>query len=368
MDAASLSQRAQRPQATISTAPPPEPPQSSSHSSSLASSASLDVADTRETGSDHIAVLTDGGQDSGLAVLINSFVKNGFDGTLWVGWRGQGAELFRNLPREVVDQFSVRLVELETQRPLTFYKPDFLQTVWGLAGAGARSVCYTDCDIVLGCDWSFISAWAAGGVAVVEDLPHRTVGPDNPVRRAWKSFMTAAGVPPVREIGRYFNAGFIGIPEACREILPLWSALVLSVEGMDRIRAPGPEPYFVRGVRAARENPDVPRDVLVLMSKYLIEDQDALNMALMASNVPICAMGPDAMGFTTARTPILVHALGADKPWSTKYIRRLMRYGVGPSFADDMWWLYSDGPLRVPSARVGRRWSWRAAKALGRYM
>jgi hypothetical protein len=320
------------------------------------------------SGSDHIAVLTDGAQDPGLAVLINSLVRNGFDGTLWVGWRSNGSDLFSDLPREVTDQVTLRLVELHTSRPLTYYKAEFLETAWRLAQSSATSISYMDCDMILGCDWEFVRAWVMGGVALVEDLPHRSVGVDHPLRRAWKSVMTAAGIAPARDEGRYFNAGFIGIPESCRSILLPWRALGLALEGLPGLR--DHDPHFVRGVRATGCAIDVADDVLAVMRPYFLEDQDSLNMAVMATTVPVCAMGPDAMGFTSSRTPILLHCLGADKPYSTHYIRRLVRRGAGPSFAEDMWWRYSDGPIRVTrgAGYVRRRWSWRIAKTLSRWV
>jgi hypothetical protein len=267
-----------------------------------------------------------------------------------------------------MDQVTIRLVELETSRPLTYYKPEFLNQVWGQAEAGVTSVSYMDCDMVLGCDWAFVRAWVAGGLALVEDLPHRSVRADHPLRRAWKSFMTTAGVPATRDVERYFNAGFIGVPQRCRAILEPWSALAVALEGLPR--AGDREPHFVRGVRTTNHSLRVADDVLAVMRPYLIEDQDALNMAIMATTVPICPAGPDAMGFTSSRTPVFLHCVGADKPWSTSYMGRLIRSGEGPSFADDMWWLYSDGPIKVAhgASYARRRWSWRTAKLLRRWV
>jgi hypothetical protein len=295
-------------------------------------------------------------------------VRNGFAGTLWVGWRGAGSRLFAQLPPGVADPITLHLVELDTRRPLAYYKPDFIETVWRSAGPTARSVIYMDCDIVLGCDWAFLSAWVAGGLAVVEDLPHRSVGIDHPLRRAWKTFMTAAGVPPTRELGQYFNSGFVGVPRECRSILPLWSKLALNVEGLQGVR--DHQPHFVRGVLDSHHGVDISADVRAIMRPFFIEDQDAFNMAVMASAVPLCSMGPDAMGFTPSRTPILLHALGPEKPWSTRYFRRLIRRGEGPSFAEDEWWRYSDHPIRVAvGARYAqRRLSWRAAKVMRRLL
>jgi hypothetical protein len=47
----------------------------------------------------------------------------------------------------------------------------------------------------------------------------------------------------------------------------------------------------------------------------------------------------------------------------------MIRHGLGPSFADDMWWQYSDGPIVVDEAlQAQRRWAYTVAKALRRYV
>jgi hypothetical protein len=318
--------------------------------------------------SDHVAVLTDGGQDPGLAVLINSLIRNGFDGTIWVGWRGTGSDLVRRLPTEVTSQAKVETVEIATVRPFTNYKPEFLTEVWDLVGPDATSVTYMDCDLVLGCDWAFVRAWLIGGLALVEDMPGRLVGTNHPLRRAWSEFMSAAGVPPTREMGQYFNAGFVGVPSECRSLLPVWTSLARTIERTPQLFDGARPRHYVVGEPLSDEVFEIPDHVAAVMRPYLLDDQDALNMATMATTVPICAMGPDAMGWTGTRTPIVVHATGADKPWSVSYLRRMIRHGLGPSFADDMWWRYSDGPIVVDEARQAqRRWAYMLAKVLRRY-
>lgn len=317
---------------------------------------------------EHLAVLTDGGQDPGLAALINSLFRNGFEGTLWVGWRDGGACLFDRVPATVHRRMQIRLLELETERPLSSFKPEFLERVWELAGTSASSVSYLDCDIVLGCRWELIRAWLEGGLAIAEDLPQRTVGAAHPLRRAWRAFMEADGLPPVRELTGYFNSGFVGIPAEARPILPVWRRLVELIERTPGLAPAGPR-HYLRGVRLSGVAPDVAESTLAMMRAFLLEDQDALNMALMATSVPLAPMGPDAMGFTEAMHPIVVHALGQEKPWNARYLRRLIRHGAGPSLADDMWWLYSDRPIVAdPSlTRGAQRASYVIAKVLRRY-
>jgi hypothetical protein len=318
---------------------------------------------------DHVAVLTDGGQDPGLATLINSLVRNGFCGSLWVG-RRKGSTFLDDLPGSVGERLTLHIVELETSRPLTYYKPDFIEMVWQMAEPETASVTYMDCDLVLGCDWAFVHAWVATGLAIVGDLPGRLVGAQHPLRHAWRSLMASLGMPVVRDVDQYFNAGFVGVPRRCRSILPRWSALALALEGLGGVRDGAANPHFVVGTRTGDQGLDVSSDVRALMRPYFLEDQDAFNMAIMASAIPISPMGPDAMGFTATRTPIVPHAIGPDKPWSKRYMRKLIIDGEGPSFADDVWWAYSDHPIAVAQGRrYGiKRWSWRTAKIMARLL
>lgn len=319
---------------------------------------------------DHVVVLTDGRQDPGLATLINSLVRNGFDGTLWVGRRGHVDWLSSALPQSVSDQMTIEHVEVDTNGALHYHKPQVIEKVWQMAGPDAASVIYMDCDLVLGCDWAFVRAWVATGLAIVEDLPGRVVGTQHPLRRAWHAFMASAGITAVREVGQYFNSGFVGVPAECRSILPLWKEIGSALERMTGAADPTRTPFGVVELRAGAWDGGVSPDVQALMRPYFLEDQDALNMAVMASTVPISPMGPDAMGFTATRTPILPHAVGPEKPWSKAYLRNVLVSGEGPSFADDVWWSYSDHPIKVARGwrYVLRRCSWRASKVVARIL
>ncbi len=74
-------------------------------------------------------------------------------------------------------------------------------------------------DVVVHWDWSFFRAWLAHGVALCEDYPYYSVSVTSPIRSAWADLMALEGIRPVREVDRYFNAGFVGVPRAERSFL-----------------------------------------------------------------------------------------------------------------------------------------------------
>lgn len=312
----------------------------------------------------HIAALADDNVRLGLLVLMNSLARNGFDGKLWIGQR---ASRPLDLPLDRVElPFDVEIVDIASERPFTYFKADFIADVWDRAEPSATSVCYMDSDLILDRDWSFVRSWVDGGLALVEDMVGRRVGALHPVRRAWAEFITACGEEVVRTPDYYYNAGFVGTRRSDRGFVDTWKHLALLLE-----RTPvqeGPELPFVKGVRDSGSAPAISDEAGTLLRQAFLEDQDAFNMAIMATDVTLAAMGPDAMGFTGGRTPVVAHAVGPNKPWTKPYIRRLLRHGERVSVADDTWWKYSSSPIPVAagSAWRRRRWSYLVVKTVGR--
>jgi hypothetical protein len=312
----------------------------------------------------HIAVLADTDVQPGLLVLMNSLARNGFDGKLWIGQR---ASKPLALPLARVElPFAMAVVDIPSERPFTYYKAEFVASIWAKVEPNASFVCYMDCDLVLDREWSFVRSWMSGGLAIVEDMGHRRVGTLHPVRRAWAEFIVACGEDVVRTPDHYYNAGFVGTSRSDLGFVDTWRRLALLLERMPL--QDGAELPFVKGVRDTGAAPAISSDARTLLRQVFLEDQDAFNMAIMATNVGLSAMGPDAMGFTGGRTPVLAHAVGPNKPWTKPYIRRLLRHGDRVSIADDTWWKYASSPIAVTAGAAWRRrrWSYLVVKAAGR--
>jgi hypothetical protein len=314
---------------------------------------------------DHVVVLADRNTQPGLLVLLNSLARNGFDGTAWIGQRATEPLA---LPPDAVASlpFAVELVTLDSERPFTYLKADAVAHVWAVAGPTANSVSYMDCDLILDREWAFVRAWIGDSVAVVEDQPGRRVGALHPVRGAWSEFITACGEEVIRTPDLYYNAGFVGVSNSASRFIEIWQHISLMLE-RTAIQE-GPELPFVRGHRDKGAPPELSETSRILLRQVFLEDQDGFNMTIMATDVSLRSMGPDAMGFTGARSPVLAHAVGPDKPWATPYVRRLLKHGVRVSVCDDAWWKYAFAPILVASGPGWRRrrLEWLIAKAAGR--
>ena len=164
---------------------------------------------------DHVAVVVEPSVHVGLATLTNSLVRDGFCGTVWVGCRG-ALPAFAAGSHHLVDipTCSLRFRPFATERLLPITKPNSGPAVADHCPT-ADSLCYS--TRTLSCIGFRPSSRLAGhGVALCEDHPYYSVSVTSPIRSAWADLMALEGIRPVREVDRYFNAGFIGVPRAER--------------------------------------------------------------------------------------------------------------------------------------------------------
>lgn len=291
-----------------------------------------------------VCTLFEGHYHLGVGALINSLHASGFTGRVICGHRGE-EPAWADAARALAGGPSVEFVRVSPEIHFTHYKPQFLLTCWDRHCPEAEQLYYFDPDIVIKAPWSVIARWAADGVALCEDvnayLPAR-----HPYRLAWSDFMTAAGLPPRRALDRYYNAGFLGVPRADRELLEVWARVIAraaeAVGALDTIKVHNPN--------ALLHTPD----------------QDALNIALMATEVPINGAGPEGMDFSSGGH-LLSHAVGARKPWRGGFFRDALR-GMPPGGAQKSFFRFAEAPLRLfaPAKLARLRFSLRSGALLGR--
>ncbi|MES2695345.1 MAG: hypothetical protein V4773_17850 [Verrucomicrobiota bacterium] len=284
--------------------------------------------------------LFEGNYHLGAAGLINSLHTAGFTGTFVCGYRGAIPPWAdRTLP------FEVKFLPLTVSTHLTNYKPTFLQQCLREFGLQAEQLYYFDPDIVVKAPWSTLERWASDGLAIVEDvnayLPTR-----HPYRLAWADFFAHHKLPVRRSIDRYFNAGFFGLPRAHLEFLTVWQRLLdlaAATNGGERLKHGQPHTLFHSA------------------------DQDAMNMALMLSDIPINSAGPEAMDFTPGGH-LLSHAAGGTKPWRGGFLRAALA-GRPPSAPQKAFFHYVDSPIPVfsPSALKILKLELACAAAIGRF-
>jgi hypothetical protein len=97
-------------------------------------------------------------------------------------------------------------------------------------------------------------------------------------------------------------------------------------------------------------------------------DQDALNVAIEATDRPVSIMGKEAMGFVHGGL-VMPHALGSAKPWRRNYIREALA-GRPPTPADRGFWEHAAGPVSALSRNTIARAkvSLAIAAAIGRFI
>jgi hypothetical protein len=291
-----------------------------------------------------VCTLFEGHYHLGVGALINSLYVSGYEGRILCGHRGPEpawADAARRLNRRI----EVRFIPVETRLHFTHYKPTFLQECWTQHCPDAHQLYYFDPDIVVKAPWTVLARWAADGAALCEDvngyLPAR-----HPYRLAWGDFLYANGLAVVRPLDRYYNAGFLGLPRAHAGLLQTWARIIGHAEevlgSLEQIKFDSPQ--------ALLHTPD----------------QDALNMALMASHVPINGTGPEGMDFA-AGGHLLSHAIGGRKPWKGGFLRDALR-GQPPGSAQKSFFHFADRPLQLfPGAQLARlRLSLRTSALLGR--
>jgi hypothetical protein len=271
----------------------------------------------------------------GVAALANSLIAAGYEGELWVGYRGALPGWIVDAPAfdrasgrlKVAPQLTLCMLELDTPLHFTYYKPTFIREMLEKHAPQADICAYIDPDIVVKCDWPSLAGWfTEDGISLAEDVnwcfPAR-----HPKRLLWARFFEPHGATPRRGLDRYYNAGFIAVSRAHFEFLDLWRRLCDLVvdynKGAKQLKAGGSAALFHS------------------------TDQDALNFALTVCEAPLNTAGPEAMDFAPGGY-YLSHAIGSVKPWHGGFIGQALR-GRPPSAASKWYWRYANAPIRVYS-------------------
>ena len=152
------------------------------------------------------------------------------------------------------------------------------------------------------------------------------VSTHHPWRKAWRNLVEASG-RQCRDLEDYHISAFLGAPRRCRDLVDAWCELT----GLHRRQHPEIDTGFHCGDR---------------MTEPFHTDQDLLAAALMAADVPVCALGPEGFGFT-GFAPVMLHPTGP-KPWSASYLRDALR-GRRPDLYNGAFWRHLDLPIAVLS-------------------
>ena len=309
-------------------------------------------SETPAAGGAHAVVCTlaEGTYFCGVAALANSLVKAGFRGDIVVGYRGAPPSWLGDLRPDdasggylVAEGVRLRLVAMGGTWHINNLKPRLIAEIFGTTGA--ELVYYFDTDVFITGAWETIAGWTRHGVVLVQDVSNSDMPPQHVYRRAWERLALGRGYP-VRAVTGYVNGGCIGLSRGNAAFADVWADLMtaLEEEGMDmsRIRYEGGRLEFAA------------------------MDQDVLNAATMASDIPVALLGCEVMGVYPRRGVVMPHAMFGKKPWIRPYIVDALR-GLPPGRVHLAFWNFVDGPIR-PFARLAlarKRMAVRIAQAIG---
>ena len=305
------------------------------------------------SGGDMVFALFDGDYHLGLGALVNSLFKAGFRGLIYAGYRGS-LPPWAGVPRvegdlhyyEVGESCSIRFVKVEFGGHLTNYKPAFMRSMLRTHAKEARRIYYFDVDIVVKAPWRFFQDWVSCGIAVCRDVVDPYMSENHPLRKYWRDMAAELGLR-CRPVLGYFSGGFIGLRAEHVDFLATWDALIQGLQRSGQSLA-----HLTHGMR-----PD----------PAIFPDQDMMNVALMAGDVPISPVESASMDFTYGGY-IMSHAVGRAKPWRRRYILDAL-LGYPPDQAHKLFWRNVSEPIAVMSdhRRLIARLSLAVAAAIGRF-
>jgi hypothetical protein len=299
-----------------------------------------------------VCTLFEGDYHFGLAALINSLVRFGFQGDIVAGYRGALPPWTDQLKRcgengryEVAPGVGIEFLRLDTPVHFTNLKPEFMRKLIG-ERSGCKRIWYFDPDIVIRAPWTFFEEWVRHGVALCEDV-NGAMPANHPIRLRWMELVSPLGLKDAQPLSTYYNGGFIGLPTSCSGFLERWETAMrlAEAEGLD-----------ARGFATVdRTNP------------FHKGDQDAMNIAAMYSEHPLTTLGAEGMDFRYGGV-VMHHAIGSPKPWRKKMILSALS-GVPPSGSDKAYLAHVTHPIRCYSQPrlAAKRLSCAVGALIGRF-
>jgi len=258
----------------------------------------------------------------GVAALLNSMVKNGTYGDkIIIGYRGQLPKWLPVLSTSKNGQsftlnssLEVELVEVRGDLHMVHEKPEWFRYLTEELEPDADEYFFFDSDIIVINRMGFFGEWVKQGVALCEDVNY-DMSVDHPIRKQWENILSQQGFSTENQLSRYYNSGFLGWRKETKEFVNLW-------DKCSQILG-----EFSGDMKKFRVND---RTSIVLST-----NQDSLNLAAMATALPLSTIGPEAMGFHYG-FPLMVHPLGP-KPWNRNFLIDFLN-GTSPRYADVLFW------------------------------
>lgn len=295
--------------------------------------------------------LYQGNYHLGVAALINSALRHGFDGRIALyhnesrlpKWTNQlistGPETFRS------GDVKISFHRLNAPRHFGYEKPFAMSEAFETF-PDCDSVIYADPDVLFLGPWAFFENWITLGVAFCLDSQFPYLPAEHPWRAEWKKLVGNATGLTCRSVANYPNSGFVALPRSQAAFLELWKKLTLYYE---------------------KQGGDTSSFYLEKRHQAIVGDQDLMAAALMGWTGPESILGPEGMGFTEYYFA-LCHDIGRPKAWKRNFTREALQ-GVKPSRGSALFLEYSQSPIALftPQQFKSRSLSFRVAQAISRF-
>lgn len=154
-----------------------------------------------------ICTVFEGHYHKGVAALVNSLHRQGYEGIIWIGYKGAlppwAVIESKNDLAEVMmvcDNLKINFIKFPKEAFLPYCKPDFMLDILEKYQPEAEKIFYIDCDIIIKCPISYFEEWTDYGVALCEDV-NSPLPTSHPLRHQWvqyfkKSVLQSVGIMP----------------------------------------------------------------------------------------------------------------------------------------------------------------------------
>ena len=310
-----------------------------------------------------ICTLFEGHFHYGVAALVNSLFKNGFNGDVFIGYRGDvpswalnaksnetfnwaGAKTF-----SVTPDLNCHFLPIETTIHFTNYKAQFILNIREhcIIDPALSGIFYFDPDITNKCNWKFYEQWISYGVALVHEIDGNDMSPLHPKRNQWIAVSKQLGYDVKNKLNSQINGGFIGITADRFGFLQMWNDLIKHAVL-----------NFNFDMTKLRQSTD-------RSNLFTASDQDLLNLTAMCTPETISEFGPEGMDFLNGGW-LMSHAVGSPKPWKKNFFIAALK-GKPPSLAEKAYWLNVNGVIKCyhPIEIKFKRFSILVASFIGRF-
>jgi hypothetical protein len=294
-----------------------------------------------------VCTVFEGHYHKGVAALVNSLSVNGFEGTIYAGYKGalppwaviEAKEKNYEVMR-VKDNLKLHFLKFPDTAFLPYCKPNFMLDLFDTLEPQAERVIYFDCDIVVKCTFSYFEQWSDFGIMLVEDI-NSPISTTDPLRYQWVDYFKKHDISVRRDSNQYVNGGFIGMNRRAKGFLNTWNHIQnLVLEDMNAMKVDVHKSHLPEKISGLKDR------------TYMFNrtDQDALNVAKDTTEEVLAIADSSAMDFKSVGF-VMSHAAAKEKPWEKNWLKFVLKNGQRPSPTDRIFLNYTVSPISIYNNR-----------------